>query len=162
MIFSVAKVRFVKGRNPAFYDYICGMSRIVAIDFGLRRTGIAISDPLGMIANGLETVDSRVLMATLEALVIESGCKEIVIGEPKRLNGRPSDIEENIQLFIKALIEKIPTIEVRRMDERYTSKIASQSMFMMGATKKQKQDKGNLDKISATLILQEYLNTKQG
>lgn len=134
------------------------MPRIIAIDFGLKRTGLAISDPMGMIANGLETVSSDKLMEKLLSLKEEFGFETVVIGYPKRMNGEDSSIEANIQLLIGVLRKKFIGIRIERFDERFTSKLAQQAMIAAGAKKSQRMNKGNLDKISATLILQDYLN----
>jgi len=144
------------------YNYIYHMIRIVAIDFGMKRCGISISDPLGMIANGLDTVETSEVMSKLELLKKESGFDTIVVGKPKRMNGDDSLVEPNIKLFVEALEKKFEGINLKRFDERFTSKIAAQTMISAGSTKSQRREKGTIDKISATLILQEYLNTKQG
>ncbi|GAB5539109.1 MAG: Holliday junction resolvase RuvX [Salibacteraceae bacterium] len=136
------------------------MSRIVAIDFGVSRTGLAISDPLGIIANGLETVSTRDVMSVLQRIDGEMPFDQIVVGEPKRMSGEPSLVEGNIRHFMEALKQKFPSKQLHRFDERFTSKIAMQTMIDMGSSKRQRADKGNIDKISATLILQEFLNQK--
>lgn len=135
------------------------MGRIIGIDFGLKRTGLAITDPLGMIANGLDTVESRLLMDKLKSIDAETPFETVVIGQPRRMNGVASDIEQNILWFIEALEKELPGKRVARMDERFTSKIASQTMLASGISKKRRGDKALVDKISATLLLQEYLNT---
>lgn len=136
------------------------MCRTVAIDYGGKRCGIAISDPLGMIANGLPTVDTPQLSDRLSELYRDPGFERIVIGLPKRHSGELSDIETEIQGVIKSCAQLFPDVVLDRYDERFTSKIAMQTMVMAGATKKQRREKGNIDKVSATLILQEYLNSK--
>jgi putative Holliday junction resolvase len=138
------------------------MPRTVAIDFGMKRCGIAISDPLGMIANGLETVETTHVMSKLEQLKSESGFDTLVVGKPTRMNGDDSLVEPNIKLFVEALEKKFQGVIVKRFDERFTSKIAAQTMISAGSTKSQRREKGTIDKISATLILQDYLNTQQG
>ena len=134
------------------------MSRVLSIDFGLKRCGLAISDPLKMIANGLDTVDSKELMESVLDIASAQGVDTVVIGHPKRMSGEDSAIETNIQMFIEALSKKNNRLNIERMDERFTSKLALDSMIRAGSTKKQRSDKGLIDKVSATLILQEYLN----
>lgn len=126
----------------------------------MKRTGLAISDPLGMIANGLDTVSTHELMGKLKELKSNQGFDTVVIGHPKRMSGEDSLIEPNIKLFIEALEKIFLRIQIVRFDERFTSKIASQTMLNNGATKSQRKVKGSIDKISATLILQDYLNTQ--
>ena len=134
------------------------MGRILSIDFGMKRSGLALSDPLKMIANGLDTVDSRELLDKVLELSSSQDVETVVIGHPKRMSGEDSAIENNIQIFIQELRKKTDTLNVDRMDERFTSKLALDSMIRAGSTKKQRSDKGLIDKVSATLILQEYLN----
>ncbi|MBT3647019.1 MAG: Holliday junction resolvase RuvX [Flavobacteriales bacterium] len=134
------------------------MGRILSIDFGMKRSGLALSDPLKMIANGLDTVDSRELLDKVLELASSQDVETVVIGHPKRMSGEDSAIENNIQIFIQELRKKTDTLNVDRMDERFTSKLALDSMIRAGSTKKQRSDKGLIDKVSATLILQEYLN----
>lgn len=135
------------------------MARVVAIDYGLKRTGLAISDPLRMIANGLDTVDTRVLMDELKRLFASRHFDTIVVGEAKRNDGSASDIEHHISRLIKGLSEAFPDVEIVRMDERFTSKLAIETLIAAGASKKRRRQKGMIDKVSATLILQDYLNT---
>lgn len=158
----MTKVLFVVRSCAICEPYICRMPRTVAIDFGMKRCGIAISDPLGMIANGLETVETTHVMSKLEHLKSESGFDTLVVGKPKRMNGDDSLVEPNIKLFVEALEKKFQGVIVKRFDERFTSKIAAQTMISAGSTKSQRREKGTIDKISATLILQDYLNTQQG
>ena len=134
------------------------MGRILSIDFGMKRSGLALSDPLKMIANGLDTVDSRELLDKVLELASSQDVETVVIGHPKRMSGEDSAIENNIQIFIQELRKKTDTLNVDRMDERFTSKLALDSMIRAGSTKKQRSDKGLIDTVSATLILPEYLN----
>ena len=129
------------------------MGRILSIDFGMKRSGLALSDPLKMIANGLDTVDSRELLDKVLELASSQDVETVVIGHPKRMSGEDSAIENNIQIFIQELRKKTDTLNVDRMDERFTSKLALDSMIRAGSTKKQRSDKGLIDKVSATLIL---------
>lgn len=135
------------------------MGRTLAIDYGTRRCGLAISDPMGMIANGLPTSETDQLFARLEALDQDPGFDGIVIGLPLMHSGEVSEVEGEIQKAIAKLQQRFPGKTIHRFDERFTSKIAMQTMITAGATKKQRRKKGNVDKVSATLILQEYLNS---
>lgn len=138
------------------------MPRIAAIDYGARRTGIAISDPTAMIANGLDTVETSQLLDVLSRLYSTSSYERLVVGKPVRWSGEASEIEGDILVFISKFEKMLPAVPVVRMDERFTSKIASQTMITAGASRKQRRDKGTLDKISATLLLQEYLDNQRG
>ena len=158
MIFSATKVRFSTCVQASGDGYLCRVSRIIAIDFGLKRTGLAITDPLGLIANGLDTVESRLLMDRLKSIQSQTPFDVIVVGQPKRMNGQASDIEQNILWFIEALEKEFPNHRIERMDERFTSKLATQAMLQSGIGKKRRAEKGLVDKVSATILLQDYLN----
>jgi putative Holliday junction resolvase len=134
------------------------MGRILAIDFGLKRTGIAITDEMNIIASGLTTVNSRELMSFLEKTISEKNVDTLVLGEPKRLNNEDSSITQNVRLLKEALENNFPTLKIVLMDERFTSKMAFQTMIDSGLSKKQRQNKALIDEISATIILQSYLN----
>jgi putative Holliday junction resolvase len=134
------------------------MGKIVSIDFGLKRTGIALSDETGSFAFGLDTVESRNLMKFLINLKASDKFTTIVLGLPKRLNNEDSHVTENVRLLKEALEKQFDDVKVDLMDERFTSKMASESMFAAGATKKQRQEKGLVDKVSATIILQSYIS----
>lgn len=136
------------------------MSKILSIDFGLKRTGLAITDDAKMFAFGLDTVESKVLMDKITSLVKDEKVDEIVIGLPKRLNNEDSHVTENVRLLKEAVENKFPLLTVALLDERFTSKMASSAMHTAGATKKQKKEKGLVDKVSATIILQSYLDGK--
>ena len=136
------------------------MSKILSIDFGLKRTGLAITDDAKMFAFGLDTVESKVLMDKITSLVKDEKVDEIVIGLPKRLNNEDSHVTENVRLLKEAVQNKFPLLIVALLDERFTSKMASSAMHAAGATKKQKKEKGLIDKVSATIILQSYLDGK--
>ncbi|MFN5442878.1 MAG: Holliday junction resolvase RuvX [Crocinitomicaceae bacterium] len=135
------------------------MGRILALDFGLKRTGIAITDEMNIIASGLKTVDSKFLMDELKSLVSKNNISTIVLGEPKRLNGSDSHISENVRLLFEHLKKLFPLVSVVKYDERFTSKMASQSIAMMGLSKSKKQDKSLIDEVSATIILQSYMQS---
>jgi putative Holliday junction resolvase len=136
------------------------MGRILAIDYGSKRTGIAVTDELQLIASGLTTVETHGLMPFLSHYFSEQKVEAIVIGEPTQRDGTPSNIEGNIQNFIKGFGVKFPSIAIERVDERFTSKMAFQTMIDSGLKKKQRQNKALVDEISATIILQQYLYTK--
>ena len=132
------------------------MARILALDYGTKRTGIAVTDELQLIASGLTTVNTNELLPFLKKYLETEDVALILLGEPKRLNNVASDVEVNIQKFRESL-EKITSIPIKRVDERFTSKIAAQSMLDSGMKKKQRKNKALLDEISATIILQSYL-----
>lgn len=155
---STAKVQFVLCCEDAAIAYLCPMPRTLAIDFGMKRTGLAISDPLGIIANGLDTLPTEHLMDGLRKLSLDRPFEVAVVGHPKRMSGEDSDVEQNILLFIESFQKVFPSVKIQRMDERFTSKIAMQTMIAAGSKRSDRKDKGNIDKISATLLLQEYLN----
>jgi len=136
------------------------MGRILAIDYGSKRTGIAVTDELQLIASGLTTVQTHGLMPFLSNYFSDHKVDTIAIGEPTQRDGTPSAIEGNIQNFIKGFKEKFPNIVIVRVDERFTSKMASQTMIDSGLKKKQRQNKALVDEISATIILQQFLYTK--
>lgn len=135
------------------------MARILAIDYGSKRTGIAVTDPLRLIASGLTTVATKQLLAFLHTYIKEETVATIVIGEPKRLNNEPSTIEGEIIRFRESVQKQFPTLKIVRQDERFTSKMAFQTMIDSGLSKKKRRDKALVDEISATIILQDYLHT---
>lgn len=130
----------------------------MAIDFGLKRSGIALSDDSNTFAFGKETVESKQLMGYLQKCVVSENVSTIVLGEPKRLNTQDSHITQNVHLLFVALNEKFPTLKVELYDERFTSKMASQSLAQMGHSKAMRADKGLIDEVSATILLQSYLS----
>lgn len=136
------------------------MSRILAIDYGQKRCGIAVTDELAMIANALETVSAKDLIDYLKIYTSKEDVSLFVIGEPKQMNNQPSDSARFINPFIGRLRMAFPNIPIERMDERFTSRMAFQSMIDAGLGKKARRNKDLVDSISATLILQSYLETK--
>lgn len=136
------------------------MSKILAIDFGLKRTGLALSDELQMFAFGLKTIDSKTLMDELKALVLKEKITEVVIGEPKRLDASDSHITQNVRLLKEAVQKNFPELVVNLLDERFTSKMASAVIAQSGLKKKDREQKGLIDTVSATIILQDYLQTR--
>jgi putative Holliday junction resolvase len=137
------------------------MGKIVAIDFGLKRTGVAITDENQIIASGLKTVDSKDLMTFLKELINKDKIEAIVVGLPKRLNNEPTHITENVLLLKEALEKQFTTIQIHLLDERFTSKMAFQTMIDSGLSKKQRQNKGLIDEISATIILQSFMESNK-
>jgi putative Holliday junction resolvase len=135
--------------------------RILALDFGLKRTGLAITDEHNIIASGLKTLDSKVLMSELHKLVPANNVGIIVLGEPKRLNNSPSHVTENVHILFEVLKKEFPQLNVTLHDERFTSKMASQAISMSGLSKNKKQDKGLIDEVSATILLQSYMSSIQ-
>ena len=137
------------------------MSQLVAIDYGSKKTGIAVTDDLQMIASGLTTVPTQDLIPFLKKYAIENSVSGFVIGEPKRLHGVASDIETEIQKFVAILKKEFFGVEIHRIDERFTSKLAFDAMLQSGISKKKRQNKALVDQISATLILQDFLNYRK-
>ncbi len=133
------------------------MGRILALDYGSKRTGIAITDELQLIASGLTTVATSELLPFLKSYIASEEVELILVGEPKQKVGNHSSIEEEIQKFLKKFQITFPDLAVKRVDERYTSKMAFQTMIDSGLKKKQRQNKALIDEISATIILQQYL-----
>ena len=136
------------------------MGQILAVDFGKKRCGLAKTDDLRIIASGLDTVETSVLMEFLRNYFGENSVDEVVIGLPIDLKGNMSEVEQDIQKFIEEFKSEFPEVSVVRFDERFTSKIASYFISQSGKNKKQRQEKGLIDKVSATLILQQYLEQK--
>ena len=136
------------------------MGQILAVDFGKKRCGLAATDDLRIIASGLDTVETTSLMEFLRNYFSENSVDEVVIGLPTDLKGNMSEVEQDIQKFIEEFEGEFPEVSVVRFDERFTSKIASYFISQSGKNKKQRQEKGLIDKVSATLILQQYLEQK--
>ena len=137
------------------------MSRILAIDYGRKRTGIAVSDPLQIIASGLTTVPTHQLMDFLLNYIKQEQVECIIIGHPKQLNNEDSENMKNIVPFINRLKKILPDMPVQLVDERFTSVLAHQTMLAGGLKKKDRQNKALVDEISATIILQTYLESKR-
>lgn len=133
------------------------MPRILAIDYGLKRTGLAVTDPLKIIATGLTTIESKQLISFLKNYFSKEQVELIIIGEPKNLDDSDTHATQLVRNIIKELEKNFPSIPVRTVDERFTSKMASRAMIEMGLKKKQRQNKALVDEIAATIMLQEYL-----
>lgn len=136
------------------------MGRILAIDYGTKRTGIAITDELQLIASGLTTIATSNLIKFLQDYIDSEKVELMLVGEPKQKDGSHSDVEKEIIKFLKSFSKVFPELEIRRVDERYTSKMAFQTMIDSGLKKKQRRNKALVDEISATIILQEFLYNK--
>lgn len=135
------------------------MSRIIAIDYGRKRSGIAVSDPLQMIANGLTTVPSGQLLDFLISYIATESVERILVGLPKQMNNEASESMKYIEPFVKSLKKRLPDIPVEYVDERFTSVIAHRTMLEAGLKKKERRNKALVDEISATIILQGYLES---
>lgn len=131
--------------------------RILAFDFGKKRTGIAVTDELQLIASGLTTIETKELFSFLDTYLKDENVSLFVVGKPKQMDYSESESEILIQEFLLKLTNKFPEIEIKRVDERFTSKMAFQTMIDSGLKKKQRQNKALIDEISATIILQTYL-----
>ncbi|MEI6696445.1 MAG: Holliday junction resolvase RuvX [Bacteroidota bacterium] len=135
------------------------MGRILAIDYGQKRVGIAVTDEFQLIANGLTTVHSKDIFVFLKDYISKEKVDCFVVGEPRQMNNLPSESVKFIDPFIKQLKKIFPEIPIERIDERFTSKIASQTMLTAGLKKKDRQNKALVDTISATIILQSFMET---
>ncbi|GAB1359762.1 Holliday junction resolvase RuvX [Porphyromonadaceae bacterium] len=137
------------------------MGRIVSIDYGRKRTGIAVTDTLQLIANGLTTVPSHEVLSFLKRYVEQESVERIIVGLPKQMNNQPSESMVYIEPFVASLKRSFPAIPVEYVDERFTSKLAHQAMIEGGLKKKDRQNKALVDEISAVIILQSYLESKR-
>jgi len=136
------------------------MARILALDYGTKRTGIAVTDELQIIASGLTTVETKELLLFLNDYFTEETVELVLVGEPRQRDGTHSNVEEEIRKFLLEFSKKFPELPLQRVDERFTSKMAFQTMIDSGLTKRQRQNKALIDEISATIILQTYLQNK--
>lgn len=137
------------------------MARILAIDYGMKRTGIAVTDVLQIIASGLTTVNTNELIPFLKDYTSKEQVELFIVGEPKQMDNTASESEILILPFLKKLELQFPNIPIQRVDERFTSKMAFQTMIDSGLKKNQRKNKALVDEISATLILQSYLYSKR-
>jgi len=133
------------------------MGRILAIDYGQKRVGIAVTDELKIIANGLTTVPSAEIFDFLKTYLSKENVELFLVGEPKQMDGTASESSRFVEPFVKKLTQTFPDTPIKRTDERFTSQMAFQSMIDMGLKKKDRQNKATIDKISATIMLQSYL-----
>ncbi|MBN2596581.1 Holliday junction resolvase RuvX [Labilibaculum sp.] len=137
------------------------MARIVAIDYGRKRVGLAVTDPFQIIANGLDTVAAKDVLTYLEKYFQTEEVECIVVGYPKQMNNEDSESVKYLKPFLGQLKKKFPDMSIELIDERFTSKIAFQTMIDGGLGKKARRDKAMIDKVSATIILQSYMETKR-
>ena len=137
------------------------MARILSIDYGKKRTGLAVTDPLQIIAGGLATVATSELFDYLQAYISREQVEMIVIGEPRQPNGEPSENLARVQQFVNRWRKAFPQVPIQFYDERFTSVLAHQAMLDGGLKKKARQNKGLVDEISATIILEDYMRSKK-
>ncbi|MDP5201604.1 Holliday junction resolvase RuvX [Flavobacterium sp. DG2-3] len=137
------------------------MPRILSIDYGQKRTGIAVTDEMQIIASGLTTIPTHTLIDFLKDYFAKEKVEAVLIGEPKQMNGQPSESASVINGFVTHFSNIFPDMKVIRVDERFTSKMAFQTMIDSGLSKKQRQNKSLIDEISATILLQDYLSAKK-
>lgn len=133
------------------------MARIVALDYGKKRTGVAVSDPEQIIARGLETVDTNELIGYLKKYFKEEPVEKVIIGYPLNMDNTPTDATPLVDKFIGKYQHVFPDVEIIKVDERLSSKMASQAISGMGLKKKDKEEKGLIDTVAATILLQDYL-----
>jgi putative Holliday junction resolvase len=133
------------------------MPRILAIDYGLKRTGLAVTDPLQIISTALTTVETPQLFNFLKEYFKKELVERIIIGDPRNLDDSDTHATPHVKIVIERLKKEFPTIPVETVDERYTSKMASRAMIDMGMKKMQRRDKGMVDQIAATIMLQEFM-----
>lgn len=137
------------------------MPRILSIDYGLKRTGIAVTDPLKIIATGLTTIPSNTLIPFLKDYFIREAVELVIIGEPKNWDDSDTHATPLVKSIIKKLMKEFPEMRIKTVDERFTSKMASQAMIDMGMKKMQRRNKALVDEIAATIMLQEYLRSQE-
>lgn len=135
------------------------MARIISIDYGQKRTGLAVTDPMKIIANGLTTISTHTLYDFLKDYISKENVERIIVGLPKQTNGLPSENMKRIEPFVAKWKKDFPAIPIEYYDERFTSVLAHRAMIDGGLKKKTRQDKALVDKISATIILQSYLES---
>ncbi len=136
------------------------MGRILAIDYGMKRVGMAVTDPLQIIATSLETINPNSLIKYLKAYTEKEEVDTIIVGMPTRLDGSDTNITATVKKLIFFLQKNLPLINIESHDERFTSAIALKSMIASGTSKKDRRTKGNIDKVSATIILQSYMESR--
>ncbi len=138
------------------------MSRLLAIDYGKKRVGIAVSDPLQIIANGLTTVEAHKIFDFLKEYFEKEDVEKVIVGHPKQMNNEDSENMSRIKQFVDKLSKLYPNLNIEYYDERFTSKMAHQAMLEGGLKKKQRQNKALVDEISATIILRDYMESQRG
>lgn len=135
------------------------MARILAIDYGIKRTGIAVTDPLQIIANSIGTVDTNTVFDFLTNYFKKETVEKVVLGLPRQMNNEPSQSMPLVEKFHREFSEKFPSVPIEYYDERFTSKLASRAIIEGGVKKKDRQNKGLIDSVSATILLQSYLDS---
>jgi putative holliday junction resolvase len=138
------------------------MPRILSIDYGLKRTGLAVTDPLKIIATGLTTIPSNTLISFLRDYFSKEEVELVIIGEPKNWDDTDTHATPLVKSIIKKMMKEFPAMKIKTVDERYTSKMASQAMIDMGMKRMQRRNKALIDEIAATIMLQEYLRSQEG
>jgi len=134
------------------------MARILAIDYGLKRTGIAVTDPLQIIASALTSIESARIFTFLQEYLAKEKVELILIGDPRNLDDSPTDLTADVQRIIGIMQRKFPSIPIKTIDERYSSVMASRAMVDMGMKKSRRREKGQVDQTAATMMLQEWLS----
>ncbi len=147
--------------NSSEIAYLCIMGRIISIDFGRKRTGIAATDILKIVANGIATVPTAKVIDFLKEYIAKEPVELIVVGMPRQLNGQPSESVQYLKPFLNRLHRELPSIPVEMFDERFTSTLAHRSMLDGGMKKMDRRDKAVVDTIAATIILNDYLQSRQ-
>lgn len=137
------------------------MPRLMAIDYGTKRSGIAVTDPLQIIATGLCTEATHTLFSFLDAYFKKEKVEAIVLGKPKKLDNTPSETYQHVLGFSRKLKEKYPHLKIEMLDERFTTVMAQQAMIAAGSSKSQRREKGNIDMVSAVILLQNYMEVKK-
>jgi putative holliday junction resolvase len=140
------------------FSYFCMMARILAVDYGTKRVGLAVTDPLQLIATGLDTIQAKDIFSYLENYFKSEQVECVVVGEPRTLMNRNSSASPHVNGFVKRLKEKYPQMRIERLDERFTSQLAQRAMLEGGLKKKDRQNKETVDRISAVIILQDWLS----
>lgn len=142
-------------------SYICRMGRIMAIDYGTKRVGIAVTDPNKIIATALDTVHSKDIIAYLQAYFKTNVVECVVIGEPRQMDNTASEVTPQVEQFVALFRKSFPVMKIERFDERFTSKMAQQAILMSGLKKMDRRNKSLIDQTSAVIILQSYMNANQ-
>ncbi len=153
--------RFLGFRYLCTKIFALNMGRILSIDYGKKRTGLAVTDPLQIIANGLTTVPTSELMAFIKGYVGREQVERIIVGQPKQADGADSENMKRVEPFVQRLRKELPDIPVEYFDERFTSVLAHQAMLQGGLKKKDRQNKALVDEISATIILQGWMESRR-
>jgi putative Holliday junction resolvase len=153
---DIAGISFPTAKNDLFITFE-SMARILSFDYGTKRIGLAVTDPLQIIATGLDTVHPKDIMEYLKKYLLKEQVEAFVFGDPKQMDGSPSDSAQHVKGFARALKKTYPDIAQHWVDERFTSKLAQQAVLQSGIKKQDRQDKGRIDTISATIILQYFM-----